>query len=116
MLLQDERGLPAETLLENLDFILRVLPSDFGSDQARNEIPDVLQSSDTARNEIPDVLQSSNTAPNDISDVLQSSDIASGNGANSLTAVEVNSEVETTANLERNESPGTTLSDEVGPK
>jgi len=100
MLLQDEKGLPVESLLENLDFILRVLPSDFGNEQARNEIPDVLESTDSP------------IASNDIPDVLPGSDVASDNGANSLTAVEVNSDVETSTNLERNDIPGTTPSNE----
>ena len=46
MLLHEERDLPMETLLQNLDSILRVLPADTDNQQTHNETPDVLQNSD----------------------------------------------------------------------
>lgn len=86
MLLHEERDLPMETLLENIDSLLRVLPADTDNQQMQNGTINVPQTSDAS----------------------------SYNNADSTTSMSTNSKVESGTNLKNQDNQGP--SNEVGNK
>ena len=78
MLLHEERDLPIETLLENIDSLLRVLPADTDNQQIQN----------------------------DTANVPQTSNASSYNNADSTTSTSTNSKVESGTNLKNQDNQG----------
>lgn len=95
MLLKEERDLPVETLLQNLDSILRILPTGIDNVQTHNDTLVVLQNSDISSDRSPATIASEISSPS------------------LCGTIDTNCEVEIATNLKSEESPGINSSNEV---
>ena len=98
MKLHEERDLPVESLIQNLDSILRVLPVDLDNQQTENETPDVLQTSDMSSD-------NNTNAPTMINSRISSHSL--------FETMDRNLEAETVPSLKSEDNGGTIPSNEV---